>query len=297
VDPSSPAASLCILASGSAGNCSILHLPPVDGRPRILLIDAGLSPRRTRRQLADMGLSLEHVEGIVLTHLDHDHWHAGWIRAIPAGLPIYAHKRHALRGRRTGALPICCEGFETGFGFPCGTRIHAVLGSHDELGVASYRFEIPASAGRIATLGFATDIGRIRYDMVEHLRGVDVLAIESNYCPDLQAASARPWFLKRRITGGSGHLSNYEALEAVRLIGPRSHVVFLHLSRECNHPQLVAALHQGAPYCITVTCQITPTAWIPIRASRCEPSLIEPVMVQMPLFGSPAAASGSAGAA
>jgi phosphoribosyl 1,2-cyclic phosphodiesterase len=286
-----------VLASGSAGNCSILHLPPAgSGSPRILLIDAGLSPRRTRRLLAEMGLSLEHAEGFILTHLDHDHWHAGWLKAIPAGVPIFAHKRHAARGRRTGALPACCEGFDTAFGFPCGTRACAVLGSHDELGVASYRFEIPAGPASTASLGFATDVGRIRYDMVEHLRGVDVLAIESNYCPDLQAASARPWFLKRRITGGSGHLSNFEAMEAVRLIGPRAHVVFLHLSRECNNPRLVASLHDGAPYCITITSQIAPTAWIPIPASP-RPAPAEPLMVQMPLFSAPARAADSAGVA
>src|SRR5690606_32500803 len=101
----------------------------------------------------------------------------------------------------------------------------------------------------------------------------------------LQAASSRPWFLKRRITGGSGHLSNHEALEAVRQIQPRSHVVLLHLSRECNCPDLVASLHQGAPYSFTVTSQTEPTPWVPIRAGRSAPRGSEPPMVQMPLFG------------
>jgi phosphoribosyl 1,2-cyclic phosphodiesterase len=319
------AASLCVLASGSAGNCSVLLLPGHDGRAssaRIVLIDAGLSPRRTRKNLEALGFTLDHVDAVLLTHLDHDHWHGGWLKALPDSAVIFAHKRHATRGRRTGQLPARCEAFESTFSLPSGQRTSAVLASHDDLGVASFRFELPPTtpsptdpsapapgeAPRAAVLGFATDLGRVRYELLEHLRGVDVLAIESNYCPGLQAASDRPWFLKRRITGGSGHLSNFEAIDAIREIRPREHVILLHLSRECNCPNLVAQLHAGAPYRCTITSQIEPTPWIPIRPARCTgPSApAEPPMVQMPLFGPPpvvtrtslqAAQAGSMGAA
>src|SRR5204862_3142635 len=90
-------------------------------------------------------------------------------------------------------------------------------------------------------------------------------AIESNYCPLLQEESGRPDFLKHRITGGRGHLSNHEAAAAIRRIQPREHVILLHLSRECNEPAIVAALHEGADYTLTITCQFEPTRWVQVR--------------------------------
>ena len=81
--------------------------------------------------------------------------------------------------------------------------------------------------------------------------GLDVLCIESNYDPRMQADSPRPGFLKRRITGGRGHLSNEEAFAAVRAIldrrqsrgrRPPAHIVLLHRSRQCNCPDLVRRL-------------------------------------------------------
>jgi phosphoribosyl 1,2-cyclic phosphodiesterase len=98
--------------------------------------------------------------------------------------------------------------------------------------------------------------------MIDHLRGVDVLALESNYCPVLQVASDRPRFLKDRIMCGSGHLSNEQCARAVGLIAPRSHVVLLHLSQECNTPELALAGHRDRGYGVTVSSQHEATAWI-----------------------------------
>ena len=108
----------------------------------------------------------------------------------------------------------------------------------------SFRLETDAGS-----LGFATDIGRASDALVDLLRGVDLLAIESNYDRDMQLGSARPKFLKDRIMGGRGHLSNEECVEAVRAIAfpdEPSQVVLLHLSRDCNHPDAVRALWDRA---------------------------------------------------
>ena len=66
--------------------------------------------------------------------------------------------------------------------------------------------------------------------------------------------------------GGRGHLSNEQCAAAVSEIRPRSHVVLLHLSRECNHPSLAARVHDGAPYALTLSHHQQPTPWVPIRA-------------------------------
>lgn len=257
-------AEVCVLASGSAGNCTVVR---VGGRA--FLIDAGLSPRRTTALLRGLGIELCDVEAVVLTHLDTDHASPAWRGELPPKATLFVHRRHLGRSQREGFDHRRVEPFEGEFS-PCdGAFARPILMAHDSLGVAAFRFEFARRSPRGAahgSLGFATDVGRVRPDLVEHLNAVDVLAIESNYCPRLQLASARPAFLKRRIMGGSGHLSNEQCGEAVRAIMPRRHVVLLHLSRECNRPTLAAAAHTGAPYSLTISSQVEPTGWIAIPA-------------------------------
>ena len=93
---------------------------------------------------------------------------------------------------------------------------------------------------------------------------MDVLAIESNYCPVMQRDSDRPDFLKDRIMNGAGHLSNEECRGAVSAIAPKREVVLLHLSRQCNTPEQATRYHAGAPYRVTVSAHDTPTRPIPM---------------------------------
>jgi phosphoribosyl 1,2-cyclic phosphodiesterase len=260
------AASLCVLASGSAGNCGVLAVGRRGAR-RVVLIDAGLSPRRTRRELATIGLSLDQVCAVLVTHLDGDHWRPEWRTAMPADVPVLMSPRHLQSGRRQGLLPDTADSFDAPIEPTPGVRVHPLLLAHDALGVSSFRVE--AGGG---TLGYATDVGRVTDELVEHLRGVEVLAIESNYCRRMQIESGRPAFLKRRIMGGRGHLSNDEAAAAVAGIGPRRHVVFLHLSRQCNRGELVAGMHVGADYEFTISDQFRPTRWVRIGVARGEPA-------------------------
>ncbi|HZW10919.1 MAG TPA: MBL fold metallo-hydrolase [Phycisphaerales bacterium] len=258
---------LRVLASGSAGNCTVLR-----AGGHTVLIDAGLSPRRTAELLAECGLTPEDVDAILLTHLDSDHFHSGWVRALPERVRVFVHEAHereafvrGLSGRRRSLF----QGFVA---VGEGLCARATLTHHDELGTAAFRL----SFGCGAELGFATDLGRTTDRLVEHLRGVDVLAVESNYCPRMQAGSDRPWFLKRRVMGGRGHLSNEECLRLIGDVGPRSHVVLLHLSRQCNDPTLVARLHAQKPYRVTITSQHAPTEWIEVRATSGAPPCAAP---------------------
>ncbi|CAG0954881.1 Putative metallo-hydrolase YycJ [Phycisphaerales bacterium] len=253
-------ASLCVLSSSSGGNCSALRLER-RGERRLILIDAGLSPRRTRRLLRQIGEHETPVAAVLLTHLDSDHWHESWLRLLPEPTRVLLHSRHRGRAAREGLLHGRAELFSDEFELLEGVRISTVLMAHDEVGVAVFRIE-PAGAG---ALGFATDVGRATSGLVEHLADVDVLAIESNYCPEMQVASDRPAFLKARIMGGAGHLSNQESAEAIRRIGPREHVVLLHLSRQCNTPETAARVHAGWAKPITIARPDAPTPWIPIR--------------------------------
>jgi phosphoribosyl 1,2-cyclic phosphodiesterase len=299
--PPGAIAGLRVLASGSQGNCSVLLTPDhrdPSGPRRVTLIDAGLSPARTRRLLADCGIHPHEVDEIVLTHLDTDHCHSGWagaLRTRPWRCRVLVHARHYRRAERAGLPTDRLSAFDDELPLGAHGRACVHLGAHDNLGVASFRFDL-GDPRLPATVGFATDLGRVTDALLDLLAGVDLLAIESNYCPRLQAASDRPEFLKRRITGGAGHLSNRECADAVRAIAPRSHVVLLHLSQQCNRPALAAEAHEGRGYTLTLTGQHRPSRWVWASAAVRTPRVV--VTAQRPsawtLFD--ASTTGTAGA-
>jgi phosphoribosyl 1,2-cyclic phosphodiesterase len=123
-----------------------------------------------------------------------------------------------------------------------GVNCDPIYFAHDRLG--SHGFVVEGFGYRI---GYATDLGRVPRYFFDKFRDLDCVALESNYDPQMQAESIRPAFLKRRITGGRGHLSNVQALTAIRKLLDRSrrlpdHIVLLHRSQECNCPDLVRSL-------------------------------------------------------
>ncbi|HYD00266.1 MAG TPA: MBL fold metallo-hydrolase [Phycisphaerales bacterium] len=285
---------LCVLGSGSRANCTAVHTLGPDGRASLCLIDLGFSPRMTDRLLRQVGLSLDMVTAVLLTHLDSDHCHAGWCFSgaaappadqqfrLPRDSSVFLHEGHLQRaysrGLNGGRLAkFAGERGKRGPAFVACERagvpltVQPLMTFHDELGAAVFRAQL--GDGDAPAFGYATDLGRVTDELIDHLRddrargleGVDALVIESNYCPRMQVASDRPEFLKRRVMGGRGHLSNQEALEAVEAIAPREHVVLVHLSQQCNNPTLAASMHVGAGYTLTVSSQHEPTRWVPVR--------------------------------
>lgn len=278
------AGALCVLASGSKGNCAVLVVPKTATTARrVILLDAGLSPSRTRGFLLERGIRTDEVDEIVFTHLDSDHCHSGWVNAIRPGsvtgawrATLRIHRLHMGRAERMGLLYSKTEPFEDVFEPARGVRLDSLMLAHDDLGVAVFRGTINLPNRPVASFGYATDLGHVNTGLIDHLSGVDVLAIESNYCPVLQENSARPAFLKKRIMGGAGHLSNEQAAMVVSRSKPREHVVLLHLSQECNEPAIAMGHHQRfletdeGCSCV-VSSQHEPTHWISIRGSLMSP--------------------------
>ncbi|MHC4989853.1 MAG: MBL fold metallo-hydrolase, partial [Planctomycetota bacterium] len=230
--------SMCVLASGSGGNCTLVRL---EGDQH-LLIDAGLSPRRTSEHLADLGVDPDQVDHIVLTHLDHDHFHAGWSRALRKHpRAVHVHERHRRLAARRGVPVSCLRPFSDVFEPTPATTMTGRLLAHDQLGSVAYVLDHDG-----VRLGFTTDLGRVPRSLFDHFLDLDALAIESNYDRHMQLSSQRPPFVTDRIMGGAGHLSNEQALDAVLRIADRSRlglVALLHLSRDCNDPRLVRRLY------------------------------------------------------
>jgi len=290
-EPEGTGGALCVLASGSRGNCSVLVIPPAEHTPkRVYLIDAGLSPRRTAKLLDERGIRTDEVDAIIYTHLDTDHCYAGWVKAIRPGYfraKLMIHRGHMGRAERMGLLNAHAEPFDEAHDLASNVKLYTEVLSHDSLGVACFRFVIDGANGQKAHLGYATDCGRVTPGLIEHMRGVDTLAIESNYCPQLQHDSDRPAFLKKRIMGGSGHLSNQLSADAVSRMRVREHLVLLHLSQQCNTPQLAATEHDHSGLIRTISTQHEATDWIPINAGMNEPEIVFPRIksTQGALFG------------
>lgn len=278
--PPQSALSFCVLASGSAGNCTLvmLHDESAESGRACFLIDAGLSPRRTAALLATLGVSLDEISEIVLTHLDTDHFYPGWIKmiakraALGRPLRMRVHRRHRNAAWRSGLTARETELFDDDLPLPAGALAEPVLLAHDDLGSVGFVIE-----HQRCRLGYATDLGTVPRTLLDRFVDLHALALESNYDRRMQEESGRPIFLQRRIMNGSGHLSNEQALEAVREIERRSrlgHIALLHLSRECNCPRHVAGLwKREMPHVmgrLTIASQHEPTPLLKVsgRALR-----------------------------
>jgi phosphoribosyl 1,2-cyclic phosphodiesterase len=261
--------SLSILASGSSGNCSALR-----ARQGILLIDCGIGPRAAASRMKTLDVRIDEIAAICLTHLDSDHFNPNWVGTIvQKSIPIFCHEsRTDDLARISGSAEFArlIRPFNGQNFFPiAGFDLTAIRLAHDEHG--SHGFLVAAGGSR---LGYATDLGRVNTALVRLFCGVDLLAIESNYDPTLQMNSDRPAFLKRRIMGGRGHLSNQESLEAVREILDQSqvrgrrlpkHIILLHRSRQCNCPQILRDLFcadERMQNRLVIAEQDRPTPWL-----------------------------------
>ena len=279
---------LCILASGSSGNCSVVRAPT-----GVMLIDAGVGPRVAAQRMNGTGVGVRDVRAICLTHLDSDHFRPSWLATIVRhGIRVYCHesrKQDLLRGaiddqvdaehqRRFSSLVHAFNG--DAFAPVEGVAARAIPLAHDRAG--SHGFVVDGFNARI---GYASDLGHVPRELLEDFCDLDVLALESNYDTHMQMTSARPPFLKHRIMGGRGHLSNRQAFDAIRAILDRcqrrkrrlpEHIVLLHRSRQCNCPRLMRELFEADERIrprLTLGEQFHRTEWI--RPSAVKPHVGE----------------------
>ena len=228
----------CVLGSGSSGNCSLLQ---IDSK-RWVMIDAGFSMRQTKSRMQTHNISLDDVGDVLLTHLDRDHFNPVWCRTLATrNIKVHLHEGHIERALAAGLQPDHLRPFTTSVKLGRVT-VDTIHMAHDVLGTVGFIFNHCGFR-----FGFATDLGRVPDSMLEAFTSLDAIAIESNYDPDMQRTSGRPEWLQERIMGGGGHLSNEESLAAIRKISNNSrlqHIVLLHLSQQCNSPEIIRNLYQ-----------------------------------------------------
>ncbi|HEV8354213.1 MAG TPA: MBL fold metallo-hydrolase [bacterium] len=212
---------LRILRSGSSGNAILL-----DAAGTRVLIDAGLPADTIARELTATGTAPADLAAILLTHEHDDHARGAGAFSRLAGVPVYANEATlTAAGLRNGLV----ERFTTGRPFAIGAlTVEAFAVSHDAAEPVGF-----AVGWNGTTILVATDLGEAGDELIARARGADVLVMEANYDLRLLAVSPYPWFLKNRIVGVSGHLSNDAAARAVVAAGSSGRpqtVVLVHLS-------------------------------------------------------------------
>jgi phosphoribosyl 1,2-cyclic phosphodiesterase len=225
---------LCVLGSGSGGNCAV-----VSGPGGSFLIDAGLSARQILSRLERVGVAFDSIVAVLLTHEHGDHTRGldVLLRGALADLPVYCNSHTSTMVRQTIREEKRWRLVETGSGFDlAGLRVQTFSVPHDAVDPMGFVIENPVSGCR---LGVLSDLGCPTAGVLDHLCHLDALFLEANYCPALLASDTkRPWPTKQRISSRHGHLSNDQAAELVAAIAsPRlRHLLLGHLSRDCNNP-------------------------------------------------------------
>jgi phosphoribosyl 1,2-cyclic phosphodiesterase len=226
------------LQSGSNGNC--IYVEAQDVR---LLFDAGIPGSVVRDRLAALGQDVHAVDALILSHEHADHVRCAGVYRRMFRLPIHATKQtYAAANHRfdLGAADEV-EVFRAGDTIRFdGVAVETLRTAHDAVdGVA---FVVDDGQRR---LGILTDLGHVFQGLAQVVSSLDAVIIESNYDPDMLRRGPYPQFLKQRICGPGGHVSNDEAAELLAEAGKQLKWACLaHLSERNNDPRIAERTHR-----------------------------------------------------
>ena len=245
-------ATLYPLYSSSKGNCTLLV-----SNGRGLLIDCGVSRAQIVAAVENAGLTMEAIDGLLLTHEHSDH-----IKALPMLLKHGCPQLYATGGTLTGAEAAGID--HQGEPFDVGDfHIIPITTSHDVADPCGYRIEVEGKA-----LAIVTDTGRITPAIRQQLTGCSLIMLESNYDPEMLENGPYPASLKRRITSAHGHLSNNDCAAMLALLaleGGLKTAVLAHLTDHNNTPLTakMAVMNTFCQYGIEDICLEVGGPWCP----------------------------------
>jgi phosphoribosyl 1,2-cyclic phosphodiesterase len=222
------------LNSGSNGNCYY-----VGNEQEAVLIDAGISCRETERRMLRLGLSMNTVKAIFISHEHTDHIRGVAQLAKKYQLPVFITpstlNNSKIPQRDFPVKPL--RGYEpVWIGELCVT---AFPKQHDASDPHSFLVTYKG-----INIGVLTDIGAPCEHVINHFSQCHAAFLEANYDDELLEKGSYPYYLKRRVRGDKGHLSNQQALDLFKNHKPSfmSHVLLSHLSKDNNSPDLLRDL-------------------------------------------------------
>lgn len=226
---------LCSIASGSSGNCIYVGSDTTN-----LLVDVGISAKKIESGLKQIEVAAEHLDGILITHEHSDHIKGIGVMARRYQTPVYATKETIVEIKRASGVGEFPEGI---FHEICPNEtfevkdvvVHPIKTSHDAVNPVCYTL---SNAGH--KISVATDLGTFDDYIVENLYGSEAIMLEANHDVNMLMVGAYPYYLKQRILGDKGHLSNDASADLLsRIIHDKLQYIFLaHLSKENNYEEL-----------------------------------------------------------
>jgi phosphoribosyl 1,2-cyclic phosphodiesterase len=226
---------MCSIASGSSGNCIYIGTEATH-----LLVDVGISCKRTVAGLNQLGVDGRDIDGILITHEHADHINGLGVMCRKFGIPIYATKGtiEAIKSVRSlGAIDDSLfNEIKADEKFILkDITVNPMAISHDAAQPVAYRFQ----NGR-KHMAVATDLGTYDDYTIDCLQGMDALLLEANHDINMLQVGPYPYYLKQRILGNKGHLSNELSGRLLsKLLNDNLQTVFLgHLSKENNMAEL-----------------------------------------------------------
>ncbi len=202
---------ICSIASGSSGNCIY-----VGSDATHLLVDVGISGKRTEAGLKELGLTMREIDGILITHEHADHIAGLGVLERKYEVPVYATRgtiEAIKRNTSVGKIPedLFCPVQADEKIIIKDLSCNPMRISHDAAEPVAYRI----SHGR-KKVGIVTDLGNYNDYTVESLKGMDALLLEANHDVNMLQVGPYPYYLKQRILGDRGHLSNERAGQLLR---------------------------------------------------------------------------------
>lgn len=224
------------LNSGSNGNCYY-----VGNDTEAVLIDAGISCRETEKRLLTLGLSMQKVKAIFISHEHADHITGLPVIAKKFSLPVFTTPpTYAKSGQQLPSTLL--NWFKPNEPIWVGQLcITAFAKKHDAADANSFIINHKGT-----TVGVFTDIGEACPNVIHHFKQCHAAFLESNYDEVMLENGRYPYHLKNRIRGAFGHLSNKQALEIFLKYRPAfmTHLLLSHLSKDNNDPALVQSLFE-----------------------------------------------------
>lgn len=226
---------LVSIASGSSGNCIYIGSDNTH-----ILVDAGISNKRIEQGLNEIGLKGNEINAVVITHEHSDHTKGLGVLARKYGVPIYGTKETL---EEIGEMKYLGE-YPRELFCPVRPDVEFTVGDlniqpfsidHDAANPVAYR----VNHGR-RNVAVATDMGHYDQYVIDHLQGLDALLLESNHDVNMLETGPYPYYLKRRILGDHGHLSNENAGRLLNYVlhDHLKHILLGHLSKENNYEAL-----------------------------------------------------------